>query len=201
MKLVALTGGIGSGKTTVSRSLAARGAIVVDADAIVHDLQRTGAPLLQRLADRFGAAILDHNGALDRAALAAIAFADDTALADLNGIVHPAVREEMQRRVDDLASSDHVVVMDVPLLEPTTGFRFAAVIVVDVPVDVAVARLVGQRGMSEPDAQARIAKQKSRDERVAMADRVIDNSGDLAALESQVDDVWAWLQTLPDGSP
>jgi len=201
MILVALTGGIGSGKSTVSRALAERGAVIIDADAIVHDLQRAGQPLLQRLAERFGDGILREGCALDRAALAAIAFADDDALADLNRIVHPAVREEMGRRVLAQLSSDHVVVMDIPLLDARTGYTFAAVLVVDVPVDVAVARLVEQRGMDEADARARIARQKTREERVASADRVIDNAGDLAALETELDEVWAWLQTLPPTDP
>jgi len=199
--LVALTGGIGSGKSTVSRALAACGAIVIDADAIVHELQRAGEPMVDRLAERFGASILAADGSLDRAALAAIAFADDSALTDLNKIVHPAVRDEMARRVVDELHGDHVVVMDIPLLDERTGYSFAAVLVVDVPVDVAVARLVEQRGMSEGDARARIAKQRSRGERMADADRVIDNSGDLAALEPQLDEIWTWLQTLPPTDP
>ena len=201
MILVALTGGIGSGKSTVSRGLATRGAVVVDADAIVHDLQRPGEPMIGRLAERFGSSIVAEDGSLDRGALAGIAFADDAALADLNKIVHPAVREEMARRVVGELRTDHVVVMDIPLLDERTGYSFAAVLVVDVPVGLAVARLVEQRGMSEDDARARIAKQRSREERAATADRVIDNSGDLAALETQLDEVWAWLQTMPTTDP
>ena len=193
MKLVALTGGIGSGKSVVSQRLAARGAVIVDADAIVHELQRAGSPLLDRLADRFGAAIIRADGELDRAGLAAIAFADDGALTDLNGIVHPAVREEMARRIAAERDTDHVVVVDTPLLTVTTEHDFDAVIVVDVPVETAVERLVRFRGMDEADARARIGKQISREERVALADRVIDNSGDLAALDAQLDELWRWL--------
>jgi dephospho-CoA kinase len=193
VKLVALTGGIGSGKSVVSQRLAARGAVIVDADAIVHELQRAGSPLLDRLAERFGATIIRPDGELDRAGLAAIAFADDAALADLNTIVHPAVREEIARRIDAERASDRVVVVDTPLLTVTAEHSFDAVVVVDVPVDTAVERLVRFRGMDEADARARVAKQITREERVALADRVIDNSGDLAALEAQLDELWSWL--------
>jgi dephospho-CoA kinase len=196
MLLVALTGGIGSGKSTVSRLLAARGAVIIDADAIVRDLQRAGSPLVHRLAERFGPGIVGDDGELDRAALARIAFYDDQALADLNAIVHPDVRAEVARRIGAEAATGHVVVVDIPLLEVAPGaqtVQFAAVVVVDTPVDVAVERLVTQRGLTEADARARIAKQISRDDRLAAADRVIDNSGDLAALEAQVDELWEWL--------
>jgi dephospho-CoA kinase len=201
MILVALTGGIGSGKSTVSAILASRGAVIVDADAIVRELQQAGTPLLARLAERFGAGIIRADGELDRPALAAIAFTDDTALADLNGLVHPAVREEMTRRVVAEDGSDRVVVIDTPLLNVRPGRDFGAIIVVDVPIEVAVERLVSFRAMDETDARARIAKQITRDERVAQADRVIDNGGDLAHLEAQIDDLWAWLHTLPASVP
>jgi dephospho-CoA kinase len=194
MIVVALTGGIGSGKSTVSQRLAERGAIVIDADAIVRELQRAGSPLLDRLAERFGPDIIGADGELDRAALAAIAFTDDAALADLNEIVHPLVRAEIARRIAAEADSDHVVVVDTPLLEVKPDGGFAAVIVVDAPVDIAVERLVAQRGLTERDARARIAKQISREERLAKADRVIGNSGDLSVLDAQLDDLWEWLQ-------
>jgi dephospho-CoA kinase len=194
MILVALTGGIGSGKSTVSRRLAARGAVIIDADAIVRELQRAGSPLLDRLAERFGLGIIGDDGELDRPALAAIAFTDDHALADLNTIVHPEVRTEIARRISAEVGTDHVVVVDTPLVEVTPGAEFAAVVVVDAPVDVAVDRLVVQRGLTEADARARIAKQIGREERLAKADRVIDNSGDFTALDAQIDDLWNWLR-------
>src|SRR5829696_1075530 len=197
MILVALTGGIGSGKSTVSALLGERGALVVDADAIVRELQAAGQPLLEQLAERFGPQIIRPDGSLDRAALAAVAFTDDAALADLNAIVHPAVRAEMARRVEAAAVTDQVVVMDIPLLTVHSGYDYAAVLVVDVPIETAVQRLVEARGMEEADARARIGKQITREERVALADRVIDNSGDRAALEAQVDDVWDWVRRLP----
>ncbi len=193
MLLVALTGGIGSGKSTVSRRLADRGAVIVDADAIVRELQQAGSPLLDRLAERFGSDIIRDDGELDRPALAAIAFHDDRALADLNTIVHPEVRVEIARRIAAEAGTDHVVVVDTPLFEVTSDVEFAAVVVVDVPPEVAVERLVAQRGLTEADARARIARQIGREERIAKADRVIDNSGDFAALDAQVDELWEWL--------
>lgn len=196
MKLVALTGGIGSGKSSVSRLLAERGAVIVDADAIVHELQAAGQPLLGVLAERFGRQIIREDGSLDRAGLAAIAFADDASLQDLNRIVHPAVRTEIARRIDAERDTDHVVVLDTPLLTVTEGHEFAGTIVVDTPTDVAVERLVGQRGMSEDDARARIAKQIAREERNAAADYIIDNGGDREQLEREVAELWAWLQTL-----
>jgi dephospho-CoA kinase len=197
MLLVAVTGGIGSGKSAVSRRLADRGAMIIDADAIVRELQQAGSPLLDRLAGRFGSAIIRADGELDRPALAAVAFHDDEALADLNQIVHPEVRAEIARRVAAEAGTDRVVVVDIPLLEAAPRGRaveFAAVIVVDTPVDVAVDRLVTQRGLTEADARARIAKQISREDRLAKADYVIDNAGDLTALDAQVDELWEWLQ-------
>jgi len=204
MILIALTGGIGSGKSVVAERLAGRGAVIIDADAIVHELQRPGAPLLDRLAERFGADIILSDGSLDRPALAAIAFHDAAALADLNGIVHPAVRAEIARRITAEQGTDHVVVLDTPLLTVTEGHEFAAVVVVDTPIEVAVRRLVERRGMNEADARARIAKQITRAQRLAKADRVIDNGGELAKLDGQLDEVWVWLRGLPstnDGSP
>ena len=164
MKLVALTGGIGSGKSVVSGLLAEHGAVVIDADAIVHELQVPGAPLLDVLAERFGAGILRPDGSLDRSGLAAIAFRDDTALAALNEIVHPAVKAEIAARIEAEKDTDHVVVLDTPLLTVTEGHKFDAVLVVDLPVELAVERLVGLRGMDEQDARARIAKQMTRED-------------------------------------
>jgi len=195
--LVALTGGIGSGKSAVGRRLAARGAVLIDADAIVHELQRAGAPLLDLLADRFGEGIIRPDGSLDRAGLAAVAFHDDHALADLEAIVHPAVRAEIARRIEAERGTDSVVVLDTPLLKVASEHDFAAVVVVDVPIEVAVQRLVRQRGMDEADVRARMAKQPSRDERITLADRVVDNSGDEDALDAEVDALWAWLHRLP----
>lgn len=197
MILVGLTGGIGSGKSTVSALLHKRGAVIIDADAITRELQAPGAPLLTVLAERFGEDIIDAHGALDRAALAAIAFSDPDALKDLNKIVHPAVAGEMDRQMKEQRDTDNVVILDIPLLTENPRTGLCGVIVVDVPVEIAVERLVTFRNMDPVDARARIDKQASREERVAIADKVIDNSGDIASLEKQVSDVWDWLVTLP----
>ncbi len=200
MILIGLTGGIGSGKSTVSSLLAKHGAVIIDADAITRELQAPGAPLLTVLAERFGQHILDSNGALVREELAKIAFGDPEALKDLNKIVHPAVAKEMDRRMNEVRDTDKVVVLDIPLLAENPRKGLCGVIVVDVPVDVAVFRLVEFRGMNEEDAKARIAKQASRENRLKIADKVIDNSGDMNTLSAQVDDVWMWAQQLPPAS-
>ena len=200
MIVVGLTGAIGSGKSTVARLLGRRGAVIIDADAIVHDLQRPGAPLLDELAARFGDEIITPAGSLDRAKLAKLAFADENAVGDLNAIVHPAVRTEVARRLRGHAATDDVVVLDIPLITERESYPMAALVVVDVPIEVAVERVMAERAMSETDVQARLDKQISRQRRLELADRVIDNSGGLQALERQVDDVWAWMHTLPPQS-
>ena len=197
MILIGLTGGIGAGKSSVSSLLASRGAVIIDADAIVHQLQRPGEPVVASIASRFGAHLIGPDGALDRAALAAVVFGDADALKDLNGIVHPAVGVEINRRVDAEESTDHVVVLDIPLLAENPRPGLAATVVVDCPVDVAVERLMDQRGFTDGDARARIARQVSREQRLALATRVVDNSGDRATLERQVDELWDWLRCLP----
>jgi dephospho-CoA kinase len=196
MILVGLTGGIGSGKSTVSAALASSGAIVVDADAIVRDVQQPGSPVLQKMADRFGPQVIAADGSLDRAAVAAVAFADADALKALNDIVHPAVGAEMNRRVMAEVATDHVVVMDIPLLTENPREGLQGIIVVDVPVDMQVQRLVASRGFDEADARARIAKQATREQRLATADFVVDNSGSIAELEPQIAELWVWLHTL-----
>jgi dephospho-CoA kinase len=195
--LVGLTGGIGSGKSSVAQLLAERGAVIVDADQITRQLQRPGQPVLGAIVERFGPGVLTDAGELDRPALAAIVFHDPEALKDLNRIVHPAVRDEMARQIEDLRGTDRVVVLDIPLLAENPRRDLAATIVVDTPVDVAVERLVRLRGMTEEDARARVARQAGREERRASADRVIDNAADPAHLEAQVDALWTWLQSLP----
>jgi len=199
--LVGLTGGIGSGKSTVSALLAAKGATVVDADAITRELQVPGTSVFGAIVERFGPAILDADGGLDRQALADVVFADPAALAALNGIVHPAVGAEIARRLD-AAHPDDVVVLDVPLLVESGRSDLALLVVVDVDPAVAVERLERHRGMSPADARARMARQASRDDRLARADLVIDNSGDRAALAHRVDEAWPEILARaapPDG--
>jgi dephospho-CoA kinase len=196
MVFVGLTGGIGSGKSTVSKLLAQRGAAVVDADAITRELQQAGTPVFDAIVDRFGPGVVGGDGQLDRAALAAKVFTDPEAKRALEGIVHPAVGEEMLKRVAQFADERRVVVYDVPLLVEVGGRGFDAVLVVDVDPEVAVDRLVSFRSMPEADARARIANQASREQRLAVADRVLDNSGSLDELDAQVEDVWQWLSTM-----
>ncbi len=201
MILVGLTGGIGAGKSTVSAMLARRGAVIVDADEIARELQSPGSPVVAAMAERFGAGILRDDGSLDRPAVARIVFNDEQALADLNGIVHPAMQDEIEARIRAERDTDRVVVLDFPLLGENPRPGLAATIVVDVPHEVAVERLVADRGMDVDDARARIASQIARDERLATATHVIDNSGDLAALAAQVDDLWDELTALPHHTP
>ncbi|MEY2455803.1 MAG: dephospho-CoA kinase [Acidimicrobiaceae bacterium] len=197
MLLIGLTGGIGSGKSTVSSLLAANGAVILDADAITRSLQVPGTAVFDAMVERFGPGIVAEDGSLDRAAVAAIVFADEQAKRDLEGIVHPAVGAEMLTRLQALADVDAVVIYDVPLLVESGRKGYAAVIVVDIDPELAVARLVEHRGMAEADARARIANQAAREERLAVADLVIDNSGTRAQLQKQVDEAWAWIRTLP----
>ena len=192
--LVGLTGGIGSGKSTVSAMLAERGAVIIDADALVRSLQQPGMPVFDAMVERFGPSIVAADGTLDRAAVAGIVFTDEQARKDLEAIVHPAVGAEMIRLLGEQAGTDHIVIYDVPLLVESGKKGYGAVVVVDVDPEVAVQRLVTSRGMDEADARNRIANQVPREERVAIADRVLDNSGTVEALAAQVDDLWEWLQ-------
>ena len=193
MPLLALTGGIASGKSTIAARLAARGAVVVDADAIVREVQQPGSPVLAAIASEFGAEVLRADGSLDRPALGAAVFGTPERLAALNAIVHPAVRAESVARFGAAfaADPDAVVVYDVPLLaEARAGNEWDLVVVAHAPVDQRVRRLVELRGMTEADARARVAAQASDDERLALADVVIDTSATVADTERQVDDLW-----------
>jgi dephospho-CoA kinase len=198
MRVVGLTGGIGSGKSTVSAALADRGAVVIDADAITREVQQPGEPVFVAMVERFGPGIVAEDGSLDRQAVADLVFPDPTALADLNAIVHPAVGATIAERLAAEVGTDHVVVLDVPLLVESGRDDMAGIIVVDVDPETAVRRLVEHRGFSEHDARSRISRQAGRDERLAKADFVIGNEGTLADLEPQIDRCWAWIQELPE---
>jgi dephospho-CoA kinase len=196
MPLVALTGGIASGKSTIARRLARHGAVIVDADQLVRDVQQPGSPVLAAIATEFGERMLRPDGSLDRAALGARVFGDEAAVARLNAIVHPAVRAESSRRFAEAFARDPaaVVVYDVPLLvEARIGDPWELVIVAHAPADVRRRRLVELRGLAEGDADARIASQASDDDRLAVADVVIDTAGTLDETLRQVDDVWRRL--------
>lgn len=191
--MVGLTGGIGSGKSTVARLLADRGAFVVDADEVAREVVGLGTPGLARVAAEFGRGVLATDGSLDRVALARTAFSDEAQRARLNAILHPLIA----RRTAELMASappNAVRVHDVPLLtELGLADQYDLVIVVDAPDDVRLARL-RDRGVAEDDARARMAAQASPDQRRAIADIMIDNSGNLEYLESQVERAWRLIE-------
>lgn len=181
--------------------LADKGAVIIDADAIVREVQEPGSPVIARLAETFGDSVVTEGGALDRQALAQIVFTDPDALKKLNAIVHPAVGAEMNRRIIEQRSTSNVVVLDIPLLTENPREGLQARIVVDVPEETQVRRLVQFRGFEESDARARMSRQASRDQRLAGADFVVDNSGRPEDLPAQIDALWEWLQTLPQLPP
>ena len=203
MPEIGLTGGIGAGKTTVADGLVERGAVLIDADRIVRELQEKGAPVFLAMLDRWGERVVADDGSLDRRAVAAIVFNDAHELKALNAIVHPAVGTEMAARRAAVDGTDSVVVLDIPLLVQADGSPIAdrysdlaGIVVVDVDPAIAVARLVEHRRFSEADARARVANQARSEARLALADFVIDNSGSLSDLESRIDDCWAWARSL-----
>jgi dephospho-CoA kinase len=226
MLVVGLTGGIGSGKSTVSALLEERGAVIVDADRIAREVVAPGGPAYQPVVDRFGPGVVTADGAIDRPALAAVVFADPSARADLEAITHPVVGATMAERLTAQAGTDRLVVLDVPLLVeggrrrsggeasggessggessggPSSGggrslpHGVAAVVVVDAPPEVAVSRLVRDRGMKPAEVEARMAAQATREDRLALADVVIDNSGSTEDLVQEVDRAWTWIEEL-----
>lgn len=199
MLLVGLTGGIGAGKSTAAGLLAERGARIVDADQAARDVVEPGRPAHRALIERFGSGIVDADGRIDRSALAARAFASTEDRAALEAITHPAIHEELARRVAE-APPDSIVVTDVPLLVEAGGARAGAydvVVVVEAPREVRLDRLE-RRGISRNDAAARMAAQATDEQRRAVATYVLDNGGDLATLETQVDRLWAELHRRAD---
>jgi dephospho-CoA kinase len=201
--VVGLTGGIGSGKSTVSAMLAGHGAVVIDADAITRELQEPGTEVFDAMVERFGPQIVAADGSLDRQAVADVVLNDADALADLNAIVHPAVGVEIATRLAAAADAPvatgataPIVVLDVPLLVETGRSDLAAVIVVDTDPDLQLQRLVDQRGLDAADATARMARQATRQQRLDRADQVIDNTLDLEHLRRETDRVWSWLCDL-----
>ncbi|MCK6080485.1 dephospho-CoA kinase, long form [Microbacterium sp. EYE_5] len=197
MPLIALTGGIASGKSTIARRLADRGAVVVDADALVREVQQPGMPVLEGIAGEFGRDVLTAAGELDRARLASRVFGDPDAVRRLNAIVHPAVRAESARRFTAAFDADAraVVVYDVPLLlEARAEDPWELVVVAHAPAALRRQRLVELRGMTPEDADARIASQVDDDRRLAIADVVIDTAGDLSDTIAQTDALWERLR-------
>jgi len=189
-----LTGGIGSGKSAASERLVAYGAGLVDADATVKRLQVAGMPVYDEIVAYFGDKVVGNDGELNRPALADIVFNDQDELKKINEIVHPAVRKDMARQREALAKTHEIVVLDIPLLiDSERTLELAGIVVVDTPTELAIERLVAHRGFSIEDANARIASQVSRQARLDKADFVIDNGGDLAALDAAVARCWQWM--------
>jgi dephospho-CoA kinase len=199
MIVIGLTGGIGSGKSTVAEMLVTRGAVLIDADEVAHHVVEAGRPAYARVVDRFGEKVVAPDGSIDRGRLAAAVFNERAALADLEAIVHPEVRSEISARIAGESGSDHVVVVDIPLLVEKGApedYRLAGVLVIDAPADIALERLVKLRQMDRTDAEARIANQATRSERIARADFVIMNMGTLGELTEMVRRAWEWMQRL-----
>jgi dephospho-CoA kinase len=198
MVRVGLTGGIGAGKSEVARRLVALGAALIDADVAAREVVAPGTPGLARIAAVFGDGVLTSDGALDRERVAAIVFADSARRAELNAIVHPLVGEWMMAAEQAAVASsgpDAVVVHDVPLLaENNLAGRYDLVIVVDVPPEVQLSRLVKDRGMPQEQARERMAAQATREDRLAVADIVVDNSGSLTDLDRRIGEVWETLR-------
>ncbi len=200
---VGLTGGIGSGKSTVAQLLLERGAKLIDADQLAREVVEPGTEVLAQVVERFGSGVLTETGALDRPKLAEIVFAEASARRDLDAIVHPAIGRLMMERLAALSASPtaatDVVVLDIPLLVEGGGrdrYGLAGVLVIDVPVDIAVERLVTLRGMGREDAERRVAAQASRADRLSQADYVILNTGTVAELALMADRAWAWMRGL-----
>ncbi|MFF0114668.1 dephospho-CoA kinase [Streptomyces prasinus] len=201
MLTVGLTGGIGAGKSEVSRLLVECGAVLIDADRIAREVVAPGTPGLAAVVEAFGEEVLAEDGGLDRPGLGAIVFADEEKLALLNSIVHPLVGAR-SRELEEAAAEDAVVVHDVPLLtENGLAPLYDLVIVVDASTETQLERLVGRRGMSEEDARARMAAQATREQRRKIADIVIDNDVPLEELTRRVKDVWAGLVRRAGGRP
>ena len=195
MLAVGITGGIGSGKTAVAELLVGHGAVLIDADQVARDVVAPDGPAYQPLIDRFGPGIVAADGTIDRPALAALAFADEESRLALNAITHPAIGVAMIEARDAHEGTDDIVVLAIPLLTAVhrDTVKLHKVVVVDTPTDVALERLLSQRGFGRADAEARMRSQVSREERLKEADYVVDNSGDRSTLEAEVDKLWVWL--------
>ena len=196
MILIGLTGGIGSGKSEVARLLTERGAEIIDADLIVRELQQPGAEIYEKMIELFGSEVVAADKSLDRTAIAKKVFTDESLLKTLNQLVHPVVKRVMNERVESFRDTEKVVILDIPLLVENPREGLDGVLVVDLDAEIAVKRLVEQRNMSAEDARARIAKQATREQRLAIANHVIDNSGDRNALSQKIEIAWSWIKSL-----
>jgi dephospho-CoA kinase len=203
VKLVGLAGGIGTGKSTVGRLLAERGAHVVDVDQISREVQQPGNPVFDQIVARWGPEVVAGNGQLDREALGRIVFADREELGALTLMTGDAIAAEVVRRAEAHLGTDGVVVVEAAMMPGGKNkiYGLEGVIVVDAPPEVTVARLVRERGMSEDDATTRVQAQQPREQRLADADHVVDNAGSPEQLAAAVERAWAWIATTPDATP
>jgi len=202
--VIGLTGGIAAGKSAVAAQLASLGAHVIDADLLAREAVASGSVGLKGVHQRFGSDVIGPDGGLDRAALGALVFSDPAALADLNAIVHPEVRRLYDERLSQIARSDAaaIVVYDVPLLaEARNAGEFSLVVVVHAPVEQRIERLVALRGMSPESARERIAAQATDEQRLALADVVVDTSGSLEQTAEQVTALWHRLRAKGETGP
>ena len=200
MILIGLTGGIASGKSTVSKLLSSKGALVIDADQIAREVVEPGTPAHNEIVERFGNEVTSDDGSIDRSALGEIAFANADARRDLEAITHPRIYEEIIRRLDEAGSSDGVVVLDAALLVETAGDRgrnlaLDALVVVAAKVEDQIERMAKDRGMAEEQARARMSAQAAQEKKLAMADYILDNRASLKMLERNVDALWDDLIT------
>ncbi|GAB3925889.1 dephospho-CoA kinase [Kribbella albertanoniae] len=201
MLRVGLTGGIGSGKSAVSSRLAARGAIVIDSDVLAREVVAKGTDGLAEVVAAFGPGVLTADGEMDRPAVGRIVFGDADARRRLEAVIHPRVRARAAE-IEAAAPDDAIVVHDIPLLVETgQADGFDVVLVVDVPAAVQLERLTQQRKMAESEAEQRIASQATREQRLAVADVVVENDGTLAELDTRVDEVWTTLRQRAGHGP
>ena len=193
---IGLTGGIGSGKSTAAAAFVGQGAVLIDADQIVRDLQKPGEKVFEEMVSKWGPDILTSEGELDRQLVANIVFADPEELAALNMIVHPAVREEMTNRRQAFVETDNTVILEIPLLVESGYRNFDAIVVVDVDTDTAVKRLVKYRSFDEEDARNRLERQVSRESRTEIADYVIDNNNSMGEFNNEILKCWEWIKSI-----
>jgi dephospho-CoA kinase len=201
VKFVGLSGGIGSGKSTLRQLLSSRGVITIDVDAVSRELQEPGQPFFEEIVARWGNRVVRADGQLDRAALGKIVFADRDQLAELTGMAAPATERELVRRASVPIAEEGAIVVVESALYTQPMYGMSGLVVVDVPADVAVARLVETRALSEADATARVASQASRELRLRQASYVVSNNGTRGELEDEVDPLLAWIRSEPDATP
>tara|TARA_B100000686_G_C16733569_1_gene942242 strand:+ start:18 stop:656 length:639 start_codon:yes stop_codon:yes gene_type:complete len=193
---VGLTGGIGSGKSTVAKMFVDRGCILIDADAIVRQIQEPGKPVFDAIKEQWGEGVVSEDGSLDRAAIAKIVFNSKDDLATLNGIVHPVVVKKIEKLRRRFFETDKIVVLDIPLLLESQNYSLDTIVVVDIEPALAISRLVKYRNFTEADARQRMQNQITSEERCAVASWIIRNNSSVDDLEAEVERCWKWLKRI-----